>query len=102
MLAGIPLALVEYFADVRPVLQNGVNHASREFRLRGPEHQPFGVEAFDQAIERHVLKSVEVEDAFDVRRRLRVDFDDAPPILADVAVAIGTTSHEPAFLHATG
>src|SRR5262245_64979344 len=65
MLAGIPLALVENFADVRSVLQDGVNHASREFRLRGAEHQPFGVEAFDQAIERHVLKSVEVEDAFD-------------------------------------
>ena len=33
MLAGIPFALVEDFADVGPILQNGVNRASRELRL---------------------------------------------------------------------
>ena len=33
MLAGIPLALVEDFADVGPVLQDGVDRASRELRL---------------------------------------------------------------------
>jgi len=42
-----------------------------------------------------------MEDAFDVGSHFRVNLDDAPTVLADVAVAVGSQIDEPAFLHAT-
>src|SRR5271166_2191162 len=90
MLAGIPFALVENLADVGPILQNGVNRASRELRLRRTEDQTFGVDPLDQAVEREVFVGVEMENAFDVRCGLRINLNHAATVLADVAVAVGT------------
>jgi hypothetical protein len=45
------------------------------------------VEPLDQVVERHVLVGVAVEDAFDVGRRFGINLDDAPPVLAYVAVS---------------
>jgi hypothetical protein len=45
--AGIPLALVEDFTDIGPVLQNAVDHAPAEFRLCIPKHPPSGFKSLD-------------------------------------------------------
>src|SRR5690606_2303854 len=100
MLAGIPFALVRNLADIRPVLEDVVDGASRELRLRLPPDTALGVDLLDHAVKRQVLGGVEMEDALDVGGLLRVRLDDAPPILADVAVAVGSQADEPAFADA--
>jgi hypothetical protein len=42
----------------------------------------------DHAVECQILKGIEVEDASDVGGSLQINFNDASPILADIAVAI--------------
>src|SRR5665213_338173 len=102
LLAWIPLALVQNLADIGPVLEDVMDRASWELSLRRSPEPAFGVDPLDYAIERQVFVGVEVEDAAHVGRSLHINFNDAPPILTDVAVAVRSQSDEPALLHATG
>lgn len=102
MLAQIPLSLVLDFADVAPVLLHRVDRSAGESWLRRAIYPAFGVNIRDHTIERQIFVGVEMEHPLDVGGFLRISFDDAPAVLADIPIAIGSRAAKPTLFHAAG
>ena len=95
--AGVPLALVRHLPDVGPVPEQRVQRAAGPLRRRRAVGDAVFGQPLGERVQRQPLVGEQPEHAADLRSVLGIDLHHPPPVLADVAVAVGGGGREPAF-----